>query len=157
MKTFMFLIILCFSINPILAQNDSLDALHDSEMLFHNYSTNSQSIRVKIYLVSMVFNGDYKYDLDAFHPLHSTIEYNYINGRNTSNHEFDISPNGYFVGFNHDYGSYNSGTRGSVSFGKYKVEVRKLPNLELVDTCTIEWDAGYPRELRCRPDDRFSR
>jgi len=135
----------------LFAQNDSLDQLHDSEVLFFNNSTSSQTIRVKIFPVSMVFNGWYNYDLKAKHPLvpPSPIVYNYVNGRNTSNHQYAIAPGGSFVGFNHDRGSFNTGVRGSVSFGIYKIEVLRFTEHDwlFVDTCTIEWDAGFPSNL----------
>jgi tetratricopeptide (TPR) repeat protein len=99
----------------------------------------------------MVFNGfnnglqtGFQYNLFAMN--HSTnppnpFEYDYINGRNNSSYYFRINRNGAEVGLNHDrFGTLGS-SKACIGYGIYKVHV-SWPNG--FDTCTVEWDAGYP-------------
>jgi len=121
---------------------------HAGELIIWNRSTNNQSIRVKVYPVSMVFNGFNEYNLNAEYISYppNTYTYNYINARNVGNYEKDVSP-GFFYLYNHDNSNANFDTYGCVGYGVYKIEIRKLPNLEFIDTCTVEFDAGYPGGL----------
>lgn len=151
MKTLILVSLLCFSVTVLIAQNDSLDMLHNSELLIHNNSTNSQRIRVRVYPVSMVFNGVFDYRLNADQPSGppNPILYNFINARNTSEFQFEIISGSNFIGFNHDVDFGNTSTVGCVGFGMYNVEVHKWsnPNWLLVDTCLIDFDAGFPGSL----------
>lgn len=118
------------------------------ELAFWNLSTSNTAVKFKVYPVSMVFNGDYKYNLVAFnqsYPDPYTVPYGFINGRNLYEYEWTLQPN-QFTGLNHDKSPYYSSTVGCVGFGVYKIEVWKYSNnvYVLIDTCTVEYDAGYP-------------
>ncbi len=120
------------------------------ELTFENHS-NVNHVDFHIFPVSMVFNGfndalqtGFQFNLFAMNRSENPpdpFEYDYINGRNTSSYYFRISKNGAEVGLNHDrYGTLNS-SRACIGYGVYKVHVSWPDGF---DTCTVEWDAGYP-------------
>ena len=102
-----------------------IQCLHSTslyELKINNYS-NTNDLQVKIYPVSMVFNGNSLLDLIYTNrPLHNVPDYfDYINGRmvvsNSLTEWFITPPNG-----NHGY-NFNSNEvpGGAVGFGLYKV------------------------------------
>jgi tetratricopeptide (TPR) repeat protein len=118
------------------------------ELTFENHSV--RDIDFYIFPVSMVFNGfndalqtGFQYNLFAMNPSENPPNpiYDYINGRNNSSYYFRINRNGAEVGLNHDrFGTLGS-SKACIGYGIYKVHV-SWPNG--FDTCTVEWDAGYP-------------
>jgi len=118
------------------------------EILFENNS--DITIEIKIFPVSLIFNGDYKYNLKSkLNQNGQPFRYDFNNcvyielSTNVKKNMIVLSPNSY-GGLAFDLTDTDSGNRGAVAFGKYKIEFRKFSDQSLIDTCTIEFDAGYP-------------
>jgi len=127
------------------AQNENDPPQANYEVKVSNRSNNN-SITVRIYPISMVFNGILEYRLDAEHPLEmTTYNYNFINGRNDAEDFWNISP-GNEININHDQDDNNEYTNATIGYGIYKLEV-KCDAANFFDTCTINYDAGYPGNL----------
>ena len=130
-------IILIFIIQPFLLCQE---LLLDGELIFKNNSDNGWYVYVQIYPNSMVFNGDDKYNLRLANSSPQN-NFHFINGRNSSEINFLISPQG--ITFNHDNSTALSLNKGAVGYGEYKF-IMTCNNYNFKDSCTIEWDAGYP-------------
>lgn len=135
-------------LSNIFCQTDS-----PPEIFLANASTSpAHYVQFKIYPVSMVFNGAYRYNLRTnFDDDDGDIQNYYINGSYLDRGEpvYGISvPSGSYddYGPRHDFSEYKDGSRGAVGFGIYKIEV--LDNdLDLIDTLTVEYDHGFPGSL----------
>lgn len=93
-------------------------SLNNPELYIQNLSSNDRVVSIKIYPVSMIFNGFEKYDLlcaNRENPLY----YNFIN----SNYGGDLEPNEEFI-YNHDFSTASNGNHGAIGFGIYKVFIR---------------------------------
>jgi len=110
-------------------------ASNTPELYISNASTNRQ-MSVKIYPVSMVFNGNEKYDL-LCRNRENILIYNFINSRNAG-----IVNHGQTLWYNHDINPTNSANHGAIGFGVYKVEI-SVSAISFFDTCTIEWDIEW--------------
>lgn len=129
------------------------------EVFINNYSSDSlKSIKVKIYPISMVFNGEYEYNLRAKHPInYGNFQYFYIAGvgsyiidtpqvHQIKYTEYIINRSGSLPRLiaNHDNNSINAGCNFAFGFGKYLIQFwwanfNEPPN----DYVTLEFDAGY--------------
>lgn len=110
---------------------------HTAELIFRNASL-TKPISVQVYPISMVFNGNNKYDL---HARYFNQNYHYNIGKGTGSYAFHIPPNTVdFAVINHDADGTVGNNQASVGFGKYKVYINWGSGW---DTCTIEWDYGY--------------
>ena len=113
----------------------SVFSLNNPELYIKNLSSD-RVVSIKIYPVSMTFNGFKNYDLlCAFRE--DPPNYNFIN----ANYGGSLNPNDEFI-YNHDFNTANNGNHGAIGFGIYKVLIRWGTSLSSFDTCTIEWDYG---------------
>lgn len=110
---------------------------HTAELIFTNASA-SKPINVQVYPISMVFNGNNKYDLRS---RYFNQNYHYNIGKGTGSYAFHIPPNTInFATINHDADGTVGNNQASVGYGKYKVLINWGSGS---DTCTVEWDYGY--------------
>jgi len=144
-----------FSLNTkIYTQDENDPPLQNFELKVRNQSVQNRTITARIYPVSMVFNGNKEYRLDARYPLDmGTYQYNFINGRNSAESLWTIAPNAE-LNLNHDQDDNRYGTRATLGFGIYKLEI-KWGSGNNFDTCTINYDAGYPGNLSADIDFEF--
>jgi|GEM_PF-1520343 len=116
------------------------------ELRFTNYS--NSTIYIKVYPISMIFNGFKKYNFVSKFPRFTQdyrYEYDncvYIDRINNQKKNTIEILSGMSHGLAFDYIEGNGGEYGAVAFGKYKIEITNA--MALIDTCTIEYDNGYP-------------
>lgn len=124
------------------------------EVFINNFSSDStKRIKVKIYPISMVFNGEYEYNLRARWPIVSgNSQYYYIAGVSTifnpnlhNSIEYIIDQDTLLrLLANHDMNSINASCNFAFGFGKYLIQfwwdsLDGPPS----DYVTLEYDAGY--------------
>jgi len=120
---------------------------YTGEIKVINQST-TRTIYVRVFPVSMIFNGNNFYDLHTLFPdVTGNYQYRYMTGASLYNDtiSFDhrISP-GHFIEFQHELAAQTSTeSNGILGFGVYKFEFYWDGGLR--DTCLVEYDAeGAP-------------
>lgn len=136
--------------------------LYPNELTFVNFSstTPKKVCHFRIYPVSMVFNGNYRYCLRGLNNSSGNPIFNYIDGvsviYNQINHTytkytiFDVPawPDpASSIGFNNDITGASGGAKGNLGFGIYKVYISVSDpgdeELTYNEIFTIEWDNNY--------------
>jgi hypothetical protein len=134
MKTLIFAIV--FTIVYLLVLSSTSISSNNPELYLRNESIN-RNISVTIFPISMLMNGNFKYDLLAWNR-ESGFPYNYINSKVSG-----ILNHGQSIILNHDYSGATDANSGAVGFGVYKFEFNGLDGFAFFDTCTVEWDSGW--------------
>ncbi|HRQ31198.1 MAG TPA: hypothetical protein PLU49_14040 [Saprospiraceae bacterium] len=103
-----------------------------------------KTLYVRVYPVSMIFNADEEYDLQASNPILN--RFTFLNGRNIDEDKFEILP-GNLTGWNADWVTDPGGSVGGLGVGAYKFEFYWDGPNNLKDTCVVEFDYGFWRDL----------
>ncbi|MBZ0204448.1 MAG: hypothetical protein K8I03_15660 [Ignavibacteria bacterium] len=150
MKTLQYLflalfVILFFTVS-FFAQEEEDPPPSGFEINIENASTSNRLLKIRVYPISMVFNGYNEYDLHAQNPVQNV--YNYINGRGKYIEVFYINP-GNSIGLDFDGVNTNGGNVASIGRGMYKIEFDwnndEYDNWQ--DSCILEYDEGNPGDL----------
>jgi TolA-binding protein len=145
-----------------IASNANLFADSEAELYIHNL-TSRTNIYARVYPISMIINGNLKYDLRASHGLDEfhgkKIQYNTCVERvwdgttYVKSNRFYLTPSLItFIGFNYDKDNISippSNLQGSFGRGIYKIIFYKhVDDYEIIDSCIFEQDNGINVDTR---------
>jgi len=134
-KTLIFItVILVFALNCY-AQDASTFELK----IINNSTIN---IKIDVYPVGAIFNGDKLYNLECAHPRDTIYKYIYGGSKILfeGHHTFEL---------NHDADYYNGTSHASISYGKFRVRFSIYNNIteeyDSLDYCDVDYsDSDYP-------------